>query len=240
MIKTLTKIFAFSAILKNLVETKKSKTEGITQLHPSKISGRTVYIREKEYFIRESYVDGTTPIVFLHSWGSDSLGSWFKVLPKYETKGSAGLDLRACLDKKLVLKPGTTNMIPMGFAMHLDDKNLAALVVPRSGLGSKHGIVLGNLVGLIDSDYQGELMVPAWNRSEIDFEIHPGDRIAQMIIVPVMQANFEIVEEFTQTARGTKGFGSSGLNWKNYFFLPNLSSNFWTRPPESIIFCLPV
>ena len=133
-------------------------------------------------------------------------------LPKYETKGSAGLDLRACLDKKLVLKPGTTNMIPMGFAMHLDDENLAALVVPRSGVGSKHGIVLGNLVGLIDSDYQGELMVPAWNRSEIDFEIHPGDRIAQMIIVPVMQANFEIVEEFTQTARGTKGFGSSGLN----------------------------
>ena len=133
-------------------------------------------------------------------------------LPKYETKGSAGLDLRACLDNKLVLKPGTTNMIPMGFAMHLDDENLAALVVPRSGVGSKHGIVLGNLVGLIDSDYQGELMVPAWNRSEIDFEIHPGDRIAQMIIVPVMQANFEIVEEFTQTARGAKGFGSSGLN----------------------------
>ena len=94
----------------------------------------------------------------------------------------------------------------------MNDENLAALVVPRSGLGSKHGIVLGNLVGLIDSDYQGELMVPAWNRSEIGFEICPGDRIAQMIIVPVMQANFEIVKEFTQTARGTKGFGSSGLN----------------------------
>ena len=133
-------------------------------------------------------------------------------IPKYETKGSAGLDLRACIKDKLILKPGKTEMIPMGFAMHLEDEKLAALVVPRSGLGSKHGIVLGNLVGLIDSDYQGELMVPAWNRSEIDFEIHQGDRIAQMIIVPVMQANFEIVEEFTQTARGEKGFGSSGLN----------------------------
>ena len=133
-------------------------------------------------------------------------------IPKYETKGSAGLDLRACIKDKLILQPGKTEMIPMGFAMHLEDEKLAALVVPRSGLGSKHGIVLGNLVGLIDSDYQGELMVPAWNRSEIDFEIHQGDRIAQMIIVPVMQANFEIVEEFTQTARGAKGFGSSGLN----------------------------
>lgn len=103
-------------------------------------------------------------------------------------------------------------MIPIGFAMHLEDENLAALVVPRSGLGSKHGIVLGNLVGLIDSDYQGELMVPAWNRSESDFVINPGDRIAQMIIVPVLQAEFEIVEEFNKTKRGTKGFGSSGIN----------------------------
>ena len=133
-------------------------------------------------------------------------------LPKYETKGSAGLELRACLDKKLVLKPGTTNMIPMEFAMHLDDENLAALVVPRSGLGSKHGIVLGNLVGLIDSDYQGELMVPAWNRSKNEFVINSGDRIAQMIIVPIVQANFEIVEDFEKSERGTKGFGSSGID----------------------------
>ena len=103
-------------------------------------------------------------------------------------------------------------MIPMGFAMHLEDENLAALVVPRSGLGSKHGIVLGNLVGLIDSDYQGELMVPAWNRSEQEFEINSGDRIAQMIIVPIVQADFEIVEDFEESERGTKGFGSSGID----------------------------
>ncbi len=133
-------------------------------------------------------------------------------LPKYETKGSAGLDLRACLEQKIILKPGVTELIPMGFAMHLEDKSLAALVVPRSGLGSKHGIVLGNLVGLIDSDYQGELMVPAWNRSDIAFEISPGDRIAQMIVVPILQANFEIVEDFDKSLRGTKGFGSSGIN----------------------------
>jgi len=103
-------------------------------------------------------------------------------------------------------------MIPMGFAMHLEDESLAALVVPRSGLGSKHGIVLGNLVGLIDSDYQGELMVPAWNRSEQEFEINSGDRIAQMIIVPIVQADFEIVEDFEESERGTKGFGSSGID----------------------------
>jgi len=133
-------------------------------------------------------------------------------LPKYETKGSAGLDLRACLEEKIILKPGITELIPMGFAMHLEDESLSALVVPRSGLGSKHGIVLGNLVGLIDSDYQGELMVPAWNRSDIAFEISPGDRIAQMIIVPILQANFEIVEDFDKSLRGAKGFGSSGIN----------------------------
>ena len=103
-------------------------------------------------------------------------------------------------------------MIPMGFAMHLEDESLAALVVPRSGLGSKHGIVLGNLVGLIDSDYQGELMVPAWNRSEQEFEINSGDRIAQMIIVPIVQADFEIVEDFEESERGIKGFGSSGID----------------------------
>jgi|TARA_B100001094_G_scaffold163646_1_gene158390 dUTP pyrophosphatase len=133
-------------------------------------------------------------------------------IPEYKTVGSAGLDLRACLEKKLILKSGQTEMIPIGFAMYLEDRGLAALVVPRSGLGSKHGVVLGNLVGLIDSDYQGELMVPAWNRSSIDFEINPGDRIAQMIIVPIVQAKFEIVEEFEESSRGTKGFGSSGIN----------------------------
>lgn len=133
-------------------------------------------------------------------------------LPEYETAGSAGLDLRACLDTKLNLEAGMSKLIPIGFAMHLDDPELAAMVIPRSGLGSKHGIVLGNLVGLIDSDYQGELMVPAWNRSEQDFQINSGDRIAQMIIVPVVQASFEIVDNFTETQRGTKGFGSSGIN----------------------------
>ena len=133
-------------------------------------------------------------------------------LPKYETAGSAGLDLRACLKDKIILEPGKTEMIPMGFAMHLKEDELAALVVPRSGLGSKHGIVLGNLVGLIDSDYQGELMVPAWNRSENEFEISPGDRIAQMIIVPVVHADFEIVDDFEESSRGVKGFGSSGVS----------------------------
>ena len=133
-------------------------------------------------------------------------------LPKYETVGSAGLDLRACIENKLTLKPGKTEMIPIGFAMYLEDNNLSALVIPRSGLGSKNGIVLGNLVGLIDSDYQGELMVPAWNRSDSKFEIKPGDRIAQMIIVPILQAKFEIVDEFKVSSRGIKGFGSSGIN----------------------------
>jgi len=133
-------------------------------------------------------------------------------LPEYETDGSAGLDLRACLEEKSILEAGMSQLIPIGFAMYLEDPALAALVVPRSGLGSKHGIVLSNLVGLIDSDYQGELMVPAWNRSEKDFEINPGDRIAQMIIVPVVQARFNIVDSFEETLRGDKGFGSSGIN----------------------------
>ena len=133
-------------------------------------------------------------------------------LPQYETNGSAGMDLRACIEKELTLKSNCTEMIPIGFAMHLEDPGLAALVVPRSGLGSKHGVVLGNLVGLIDSDYQGELMVPAWNRSNQDFLIRPGDRIAQMIIVPVAQVNFEAVDDFEISGRGEKGFGSSGVN----------------------------
>tara|TARA_B100000768_G_scaffold97661_1_gene91091 strand:- start:165 stop:620 length:456 start_codon:yes stop_codon:yes gene_type:complete len=133
-------------------------------------------------------------------------------LPEYETSGSAGLDLRACINEKMILKAGLSQLIPIGFAMYLEDEGLAALVIPRSGLGSKHGIVLGNLVGLIDSDYQGELMVPAWNRSQEDFEINSGDRIAQMIIVPIVKAKFNIVEEFDKTQRGDKGFGSSGIN----------------------------
>ena len=133
-------------------------------------------------------------------------------LPEYKTDGSAGMDLRACIDSELTLKSNCTEMIPIGFAMYLEDPGLAALVVPRSGLGSRHGIVLGNLVGLIDSDYQGELMVPAWNRSENEFEISPGDRIAQMIIVPVVHADFEIVDDFEESSRGVKGFGSSGVS----------------------------
>ena len=132
-------------------------------------------------------------------------------LPEYKTSGSAGMDVRACLEDDIILKPGKTEMIKLGFAMHIQDPNVAALIIPRSGLGSKHGIVLGNLVGLIDSDYQGELMVPAWNRSEDDFKISAGDRIAQMVIAPVIQANFELVDEFEKTERGEKGFGSSGV-----------------------------
>ena len=132
-------------------------------------------------------------------------------LAEDKTSGSAGMDVRACLEDDIILKPGKTEMIKLGFAMHIQDPNVAALIIPRSGLGSKHGIVLGNLVGLIDSDYQGELMVPAWNRSEDDFKISSGDRIAQMVIAPVIQANFELVDEFEKTERGEKGFGSSGV-----------------------------
>jgi len=133
-------------------------------------------------------------------------------LPSYGSAGSAGLDLRACIEKELVINPGETELIPSGISIYIKNPGYAALILPRSGLGHKHGIVLGNLVGLIDSDYQGELMVPAWNRSNEEFEISPGDRIAQMIIVPTMQANFEIVEDFEKSSRGSKGFGSSGIN----------------------------
>ena len=132
-------------------------------------------------------------------------------LPEYKTSGSAGMDVRACLENSITLKPGKTEMIPLGFAMHIHDANVAALIIPRSGLGSKHGIVLGNLVGLIDSDYQGELMVPAWNRSNEEFQILSGYRIAQMVIAPVIQANFQVVGDFEETERGEKGFGSSGV-----------------------------
>ncbi|KGD79677.1 MULTISPECIES: dUTP diphosphatase [Tatumella] len=131
-------------------------------------------------------------------------------LPAYATSGSAGLDLRACLDEPLVLAAGETRLIPTGLAIYIADPQLAAVILPRSGLGHKHGIVLGNLVGLIDSDYQGPLMVSAWNRSEQSFTIEPGDRIAQLVFVPVVQAEFNLVEEFTTTDRGEGGFGHSG------------------------------
>jgi dUTP pyrophosphatase len=131
-------------------------------------------------------------------------------LPDYATPGSAGLDLRACLDAPLVLKPGQTELIPTGMAIHIADPNLAAMILPRSGLGHKHGIVLGNLVGLIDSDYQGPLMVSCWNRGHADFTVQPMDRIAQLVIVPVVQASFRVVAEFGASNRGASGFGSTG------------------------------
>ena len=131
-------------------------------------------------------------------------------LPHYATPGSAGLDLRACLDEPVTLHPGETRLIPTGLAMHLADAGYAAVILPRSGLGHKHGVVLGNLVGLIDSDYQGQLMVSVWNRSQEPFTVQPFERIAQMVIVPVVQAAFRVVEEFTASDRGDGGFGSTG------------------------------
>jgi len=131
-------------------------------------------------------------------------------LPDYATPGSAGLDLRACLDAPLVLEPGKTELVPTGLAIHIDDPGLAAMLLPRSGLGHKHGIVLGNLVGLIDSDYQGQVFVSTWNRGAEAFTIQPGERIAQMVIVPVVHARFEVVEEFPASERGAGGFGHSG------------------------------
>ncbi|QDD90599.1 dUTP diphosphatase [Pseudomonas oryzihabitans] len=131
-------------------------------------------------------------------------------LPSYVTPGSAGLDLRAMLQEDLVLEPGQTALIPTGLAIHIADPSLAALVLPRSGLGHKHGIVLGNLVGLIDSDYQGELMVSCWNRGQTTFTVSIGERIAQLMLVPVVQAHFDIVESFSETERGSGGFGHSG------------------------------
>lgn len=131
-------------------------------------------------------------------------------LPTYATAGSAGLDLRACLDAPLELAPGSWQLVPTGMAIHLADPGYAALILPRSGLGHKHGIVLGNLVGLIDSDYQGQLMVSAWNRSPQGFTIQPLDRIAQLVIVPVVQARFNLVESFAASERGEGGYGSTG------------------------------
>ena len=131
-------------------------------------------------------------------------------MPHYGTEGSAGLDLRAALEETLVLNPGETKLIPTGLSVYIEDNNLAAMILPRSGLGHKHGIVLGNLVGLIDSDYQGELMVSCWNRGDKPFTMEIGERIAQLVIVPVVQAEFEIVEDFVATDRGEGGFGSTG------------------------------
>lgn len=131
-------------------------------------------------------------------------------LPAYATDGSAGLDLRACLEAPLTLQPGASALIPTGLAIHIDDPGLAAVLLPRSGLGHKHGIVLGNLVGLIDSDYQGQVLVSCWNRGNEAFTVEVGERIAQMVFVPVVQAEFECVAEFTDSQRGAGGFGHSG------------------------------
>lgn len=131
-------------------------------------------------------------------------------LPDYATTGSAGLDLRAMIDQSFDLQPGDTHLVPTGVAIHLKDPETAAMILPRSGLGHKHGIVLGNLVGLIDSDYQGQLFISCWNRGDSTFKIHPGERIAQLIIVPILRAKFEIVEEFEDSIRGEGGFGHTG------------------------------
>jgi dUTP pyrophosphatase len=131
-------------------------------------------------------------------------------LPAYGTPGSAGLDLRACIDAPLILQPGETHLVPTGLAIHIGNPGYAAMILPRSGLGHKHGIVLGNLVGLIDSDYQGQLMVSTWNRGQTEFTLNPMERLAQLVIVPVMQVGFNVVEEFTSSERGAGGFGSTG------------------------------
>lgn len=131
-------------------------------------------------------------------------------LPAYATPGSAGLDLRACIDQPIELKPGQTELIPTGMAIHIADNAYAAVILPRSGLGHKHGIVLGNLVGLIDSDYQGQLFVSCWNRGQVTFMVNPMERIAQLVIVPVQRVNFNIVESFSASERGNGGFGSTG------------------------------
>ncbi len=131
-------------------------------------------------------------------------------LPQYATPGSAGLDLRACIESTMTIKPGETNLVPTGMAIHIADSGFAALILPRSGLGHKHGIVLGNLVGLIDSDYQGQIFVSVWNRGQAEFTMQPMERIAQLIVVPVAQVAFNVVDEFAASARGDGGFGSTG------------------------------
>ncbi len=132
-------------------------------------------------------------------------------LPAYATAGSAGVDLRACVTENVLLRPGQTTLVPTGIAVHMDDPSLAAVILPRSGLGHKHGIVLGNLVGLIDSDYQGQIMVSCWNRGTEAFIIEPGARLAQMVFVPVVQVDFEVVTEFAASDRGAGGFGHTGI-----------------------------
>lgn len=131
-------------------------------------------------------------------------------LPEHATDGSAGMDLRACVENNTIVHPGETQLIPTGFAMHISDPGMAAVILPRSGLGHKHGLVLGNLVGLIDSDYQGQVYVSCWNRSDKEFEIKPGMRIAQLVFVPVVMADFEVVDSFEASERGTGGFGHTG------------------------------
>lgn len=131
-------------------------------------------------------------------------------LPKYATNGSAGLDLRACLTEAIVIQPNQTELIPTGMAIHIQDNSLCGMILPRSGLGHKHGIVLGNLVGLIDSDYQGQLFISIWNRSQTEFTLNPMERIAQLVIVPVVQVGFELVDDFDNSTRGAGGFGSTG------------------------------
>ena len=131
-------------------------------------------------------------------------------LPQYATPGSAGLDLRACIESTMTIKPGETNLVPTGLAIHIADSGFAALILPRSGLGHKHGIVLGNLVGLIDSDYQGQIFVSVWNRGQTEFTMQPMERIAQLIVVPVAQVAFNVVDEFAASERGDAGFGSTG------------------------------
>lgn len=131
-------------------------------------------------------------------------------LPRYATRGSAGLDLRACIDAPMTLKPGESNLVASGIAIHLDDEGLAAMILPRSGLGHKHGIVLGNLVGLIDSDYQGQIFVSIWNRGQKEYTVQPLERIAQLIVVPVVQVDLNIVDDFVESERGAGGFGHTG------------------------------
>lgn len=131
-------------------------------------------------------------------------------LPEYSTSGSAGLDLRACIDAQMNIEPGQTLLVPTGFAINIEDPKYAAVILPRSGLGHKHGIVLGNLVGLIDSDYQGQIMVSVWNRGSKSFNIEPMDRIAQLVVIPVVQVQFNLVDDFNETIRGSGGFGSTG------------------------------
>ncbi len=143
----------------------------------------------------------------MRTWSGDKI-----TLPDYSTEGSAGVELRWCIESGLTREPTDTVLIPTGISVFIEDPSRAAMILPRSGLGHKHGIVLGNLVGLIDSDYQGELMVSCWNRGQSSFTINPGDRIAQMILVPVVQAEFTIVDQFQATDRGADGFGSSGRN----------------------------